>query len=292
MANHRVPTGKVYSDIMRDSGISLAEGKYVTAASLTSSLQQRGVRGSDLVFLKDLTTAYFSNGYGREGGIWNGFTTLHDKSHPQIDKARKKGIWLSPEATFFYNGWSELTPLFSERGFHVKDHKGVNAKLHKNPREGAEILQEVYGRFADVPEGLRNEFFALAGSREGYLHGNYVIYDPETPGGKLAEMLREMDVNPPKNFAEKLKRVYQAILNGVSQEHKADVAYVMHQLVQNTFGPGKIEIVQSQLDDLVGFDTSTMPLEWSEGSLTDEAVTRNHIGRLNDLFRKRVEPRF
>ena len=95
-------TGMVYGEIMRDSGITLVDGKYIPGNELIATLRAQGVRASELVMLKDVGR---TTNYG-EGDVITG-VQYHKFTMPD-KKQFEAGIMDGGSSTYFFNPWKEL----------------------------------------------------------------------------------------------------------------------------------------------------------------------------------------
>ena len=87
---------------------------------------------------------------------------------------------------------------------------------------------------------------------------------------------------------QQLTIIYE-IMNQTPKEHREDIVFLLELIARHNICVGKGEIVRGQIEDLLGYDTKTIPTHWEQGHL-DEVVIAEKRAELNKfLHRKRIK---
>ena len=291
-------TGIVYGELMRDSGISLNNGLYIVGTDLISELRTHAVMASMPVMLKD-----FSNiaGYGKNDNVLTGVQYLEMRLSE--DKFRKAGIHASGSSTYFFNPWKELMNGSSlgdlDSNFHIADRKKTFEVLKSNPREGVERIRNMYILFTSLPKSLREDYLSMVDSFPCDLDEQ--IYDPNSFIGHIMEVVRrrlERDGLSREYFSflppeerNRLSKIHEQIREHTPEEHRGDINYILKLLAIHNFCAGKGDVVRSQIENLVGYDTTKIPTAWERTHLEGASITPERVRELNRVISRRKEPR-
>jgi len=71
----------------------------------------------------------------------------------------------------------------------------------------------------------------------------------------------------------------------VPEEFRGELDYAISLMAYHTICVGKGEIVISEIEDLVGYDTTAIPTEWEQGTLDERVITEERIAKLNEMLK-------
>lgn len=251
-------TGTIYGEIMRDSGISLPDGRYIHGNDFVSGLIRHGAgnKAARKQMLREICDTPF---YGKDDNIWTG-----------VQYINKRGISASnyfvSTATYTFSPWRELMNGASLLVPASLDRNRVFENLRRNPRKGVEKIREMYVLFARLPKSLQDDFL------------NYVDASPCDLSMMFYESLYHISFH-------QLSIIYK-ILKLTPQEHREDIIYVLELIAQHNICFGKGEIVRGQIEHFLGYDIKTIPTRWKQGHL-DEVVITEKRAELEELLNRK-----
>ena len=280
-------TGTVYGEIMRDSGITLPNGRYISGNDFVLELINHGVvpNRSAPEILKDL---HKSPDYGNKDDIWTGLQfhigIVRYFLNPFMEYFRS---WEPSEraANYNFNPWRELMKgnLFGtvfDRA--ILDRPSVFRAMYYNPKKGVERVRDMYVPFANLPRALQDDFLDILESYPCNLHINYDI-------GFHAKkwMMPVMDGYYPE-LDQSLSRMAKEIMKIVPKECQQDMFYVLNLLAFHSICVGKGELIRRQIEELMGYDTRQIPMRWEKGHLKKSALAKKQTELSNLLADRKI----
>ncbi|MBI2654811.1 hypothetical protein HYX06_00105 [Candidatus Woesearchaeota archaeon] len=250
----RRTTGTAYGELMRDSGISLPEGRYITGIDFTLGLVNGGViaRRSVRPILKDI---WDSPNYGLADDAYTGIQIVRD--------IRRRGHENTP---YIFNPWREImggNPFIHCNYYEYSAAERIFGNL-SSPRKIAKTLKNIYELFVALPQSLQEDF----------LH--QLNCDPCHLGTAGALDLTSDQL-----------RIYHQIMSDVSADQKEEVRDMLRLMSVHNICVDKGEIVRREIDHLMGFDISTIPTRWRRGNLEEEVLTEERVRELKDLLQRK-----
>ena len=226
-------TGTIYGELMKGSGITLPEGRYISPHSFASGLIQNGIgtqRGKPAI-MKDLVHSIL---YGDDDNILTG-----------VQRIPKKGLTFNP--------WREL--LGDSTGDIQMD---SSKSMEQNPRAIVRKMQSTYSLFYRLPTSLRADFLQIVQS--------YPCEFDAPPYGPLAHY---MEI--PKLYKD-FQRAYDEMKKHVPKDRLNDFNLVLQLIVQHNICVDKGGIVGRQIESLAGHDAKTTPTLWESGHLNPQLI--------------------
>ena len=276
-------TWTIYGEIMRDSGVTLPNGKYIPGKDLVLELVNHGLIPSTSApeVLKDLND---SVGYGNNDNIWTGIQfqlgLFRYIVNPFIDGFAKSRLPSERAANYTFNPWKELMKgkLFGTfLGRVLLDNPSVFRSMHYNPQRGVERVRDMYASFANLPQALQNDFLGILESYPCNLN-EHVDLKPEPPEMRMPSM----DGYYPE-VEQRLLRIREGIMRSVPEGSREDIFYVLNLLAFHTICVGKGELIRRQIEDLMAYDTRQIPSRWEKGHL-DQSVIEKKRTELTNLL--------
>jgi len=174
----QISSGTIYGDILRDSGISLPHGKYITTGDMTSQLFDNGMGISKQSLVRDIRTTN-ANAYGVRDDIWSRVHSMRFYVSNQ---------W---EEVMTFNPWKEIMigsenriPLNSEYLYEI---------LKQNPKAGTERFQRIFALFTQLNKSYQDQFFKEVDKHSCDLHDQMYIHEPFPPA--ISHPLRSIFIN-------------------------------------------------------------------------------------------------
>lgn len=285
-------TSKVYSDILEGSGITLTNGRYITAFRLIAELQRAGVSADDMVFLRDIGLAgTYDLRYGKNRDVLGSGFVCHKGDlilGDRIKQYPREFLHYGYDTTYTFNRWDLAIPDLEGRvggpGSVITDRKNAYKTLRTNPKSGVKIIRGMYSLFAQLPNQIQDDYLGIVDSHIDSFWASELIYDPKSFLTKLRKIFEKRGGDlpmPPTDVRKRIESVYNAILAYTAPEHQEDIKHVLRLLLLCTMTVGKGAIVRKQIDDLLGFDIASIPTEWQEGNLENTTLTEERIRGLN-----------
>jgi len=253
--------------LLRDSNITFPDGKYIKSSNLASQLLDNGVKLSWSNLHGEILS---SPSYGTRDNIWTRVQAFsisiqeYNNGDPVVKQC--------------YNPWKEimgglpfdqLSNLWSLKFNRVGD--GPLESVQYNPREAIERLKGLYKLFIDLKESYQDGF----------------IEEVDTHSCTLfMEMFSEGAFEKWRNHPIRSLLTYN-ILKGKSKEDRRNLQYTLDLMAAHDLCFSKGPIVRGEIEDLMGYDTSTIPTHWEEGTL-DDAVIQERVAELNEMLEEKV----
>jgi len=158
--------GTVYGELMRESGISLPNGRYISGTNFASGLVD-AIAIPEVKIQKILRSLSDSVDYGDNDNIYTGVQFLK-----YVFGLERDGIRQHWSSTYIFNPWRELI-LGDELGkdLFIPDRNGIFAMMRSNPRKGVEGIRDMYALFIELPISLQEDFLGIVESFPCYLGG-------------------------------------------------------------------------------------------------------------------------
>ncbi len=239
--------GTAYGEIMKDSGISLPHGRYISTRDFISGLTNNDV-GSPKIRTKMVERLRNSVEYGSRDNIWTG--VQHVTKDPES------------KSIYTFNPWKELMEGSAYLGqCFLRDSNNAFVALRSNPREGVSRVRDLYALFTKLPSSLQEEFLGMLKYRPCTLIDT--MFRPSMRG-------QEDKI---------VKDIVARIINETKPEHRREMRYVLNLMADHNICYGKREIVRGEIETLVGYDVSAIPTIWEPGHLDERVV----IGKREEL---------
>ena len=280
-------TGTIYGEIMRDSGITLPNGGFIPGKDFVLELINQGVvpTTSAPEILKDL---HKSPQYGDRDDIWTGIQfhlgIVKYLLNPYLANFTPHEFSSEKDAQYTFNPWKELMKgdRFGDSSERLTGNPSVFRAMHYNPRKGVERVRDMYVPFVNLPRVLQDDFLDVLGSYPCNLHTNYDL-------GFVAKtwMMPVREGYYPE-LDEHLSRMGKEIMKRIPKERQQDMFYVLNLLAVHSICVGKGELIRKQIEDLMGYDVTSIPTRWKKGHL-DERVIAEKIDELSELLHGKAE---
>ncbi|MBI2659542.1 hypothetical protein HYX07_00080 [Candidatus Woesearchaeota archaeon] len=277
-------SGTIYGEIMRDSGISLPHGRYISGFDFVSGLISHGVSSSAHMPRLSYELGQ-SPRYGSDDNIWTGVQfrvgTVQFFINRLVQKLPDK--WPPKYAFYMFNPWKELMNgnllgTIYER-LPVTDRNKAFRLMRRNPRKGVEQIRDRYALFKKLPQSVQDDFLGILASFPCELYPNADLRT-DTPGMPHIGGYRP-------SVSEDLSRMSEEIKRVVPTERHGDIFYVLNIVAWHNICVGKGELVRREIEDLVGYDTTKIPIRWQKGHLDETVITAERIEELNGLLREK-----
>ncbi len=244
----RRTTGTVYGELMRDSGISLPDGRYITGIDFALGLVNGGVvaRRSIRPTLEDVWNSTY---YGLKDNKYTGV---------QIVRISKKKNIKTQNTQYTFNPWREIMGG-DETIMDTYDIFGALA----SPRKIADKLQQMYKLFVALPKSMQEDF----------LH-------------ELDCAPCDLDNTAALDLSPSQLRIYSQILGHVPAQKRDDAVDMLKLMSAHNICVDKGDIVRREIDHLMGFDVSRVPTRWRKGTLDEAVLTEERIRELKGLLQR------
>ena len=172
-------------------------------------------------------------------------------------------------STYTFNPWKELFGHqhldFFKEVYLTPDWKRAFETLQRNPKRGVEKIRDMYELFVKLPMSLQDEIW------------NKINTNSCNPGLNDAALLMPFD---------ELSIVYR-VKNHTPEEHRENIGRLLELLLHHNICVGKVGIVKTQMDDLLGYDTKRIPTRWERGHLESSVLTETIVRELKRLLQKK-----
>ena len=257
--------GTVIGELMEYSEITFSHGKYIVGIDLASQLLDNGVKISGPKLSGDIL---YSPSYGDKDNIWTRVQALS-----YSDQEYSNGY---DNIKYCYNPWKEIMggKSFDQIsnlwiGKNLRVWEGPLETVLENPREGVERLKGLFKLFIEIDKSYQDDFLG-----EVHTYPCTLFYEMNSKGP-----IERWKNHPMRSL---LKR---RIMRGLSKEDRRMMQHVLDLLSVHNICFAKGEIVRGEIEDLMKYDTTTIPTHWGEGTL-DDAVIQERVVELNEMLQK------
>lgn len=167
---------------------------------------------------------------------------------------------------YIFNPWRELMGGQYLGDTLVPAPNNAFEVVQSNPRDGVERFRDLYAVFANLPQSLQEDFFGM------------LKYYPCTLSDVMCKELVD-DSNPI------VDRIVSSIKRATPREHRRAMRFVLDALAWHNICVDKEEIVRNQLEDLLGYNISTIPTAWTPGHLKPATIEQKSA-ELNALLER------
>lgn len=259
--------GTIIGGLLRDSNITFPHGKYVVGTDLATQLLDNGVKSSWPIIHREIL---LSPSYGESDNIWTRVQTLS-----YYDQESRNGHNV---IKYSFNLWKELMgglPLDQLSNPWIVKNSGMGyGPLEitvENPRKGAERLKALYKLFADLNQSYQDDFLGELDTHP------CTLYVEMNVQGKFKRW-----VDHPKRSI-----LTRNMLKGLSSKDRRNLQYTLDLMAIHDLCFSKGPIVRSEIEDLMGYDTSKIPTEWMEGTLDDDVI-QERVAELNEMLEEKA----
>jgi len=261
-------SGTIIGELMRDSEITFPHGKYIIGINLASQLLDNGIKISGPKSHREILLSF---SYGDRDNIWTrvqALTYYHQENRSRLHEYFK----------YSYNPWTEImggmtfdqiSNMWYYKNLGVGE--GPLEIVVDNPREGVERLKVLYKLFIELDKSYQNDFLGEVDTYSCTLY-----YEMNSTG-----TFKRWKNHPMRSLLN------HKMMRGLSKEDKRKLQYVLDLLAAHSICVAKGKIVRSEIEDLMGYDTSTIPTHWEEGTL-DDAVIQERVAELNDMLEEKA----
>lgn len=281
-------SGTVYGEIMRDSGVSLPNGRYIPGRDFVLELMNHGVApiGSAQKILKDV---HESPKYGDKDYIWTGIQFIQPGMVGYLLGCKyllsSDGRPSEKAAKYTFNPWKELMNGHLMGTFFEGIWTGTNSSfrvMRYNPRKGVERVRDMYASFVNLPQALQDDFLGIL---ESYPCNLSPHVDLRHQPHKM--MMPNMDGYYP-DVDDHLSRISEEIKSIIPEERQQDLFYVLNLLAFHSICVGKGGVVKKQIEDIVAYDVTTIPTHWEQGHLNPRVVAKKQTELSNLLTEEKI----
>jgi len=261
-------SGTILGDILRYSEITLHRGKYILSIDLATQLQDNGAKLSKPRDYGGISEISSSISYGGNDNILTRVQSFAYPNHRYVNGYEF--------VKYCYNQWKEimggLTFANISNTWRQKNSIEVEGPLEivlENPREGVERLKGLFKLFIELDKSYQEDFLGEVDTYSCTLYGEM----------NSAETFKRWKNHPMRSL------LIHKIMRGLPKEDRRKLQYVLDLLSVHDVCVAKGEIVRGEIEDLMGYDTTTIPTHWREGTL-DDAIIQERVAELNEMLQK------
>ncbi|HLG24548.1 MAG TPA: hypothetical protein VI564_06490 [Candidatus Nanoarchaeia archaeon] len=191
-----------------------------------------------------------------------------------------------------YNPWNLIMEGVGEISY--VGLREIDRNVHRlriNPRKYVEKIRDLYSLFSELPRDIQGEFLNLVNSYpadiSNYSSETYPSYDLQ-----INKIIRELGDKKLMKLMGDWSRIYSEIEKSeirhspVTQEDFLKIRYVLHLIAHDNIRFNKKELVESQLDSLLGFDTEGIGTKWTlRERISPEVITQARLEELTGMLR-------
>ena len=249
--------GTVYGELMRDSGISLVNGSYVSAPVFISELTVNGI-GSPAIRRKMAEKLRTSVFYGSRDNIWTGVQ--------RVEKCP------SVRPIYTFNPWKEIMEGHLLGYSFTPAPNNAFEAIRSSPREGVSRVRDLYVLFTKLPLTLQEDFFGM------------LKYYPCSLEFAIDRSDRSIPI--PEDVSRITQDIVARIINATEPDNRREMNYILNLLAEHNICVGKRELIRGEIESLAGYDVSRIPVTWEHGHLDERAITRKRE-ELNEMLNRK-----
>jgi len=250
----RRTTGTIYGELMKGSGISLPDGRYITGIDFALGLVNGGVvaRRSIKPILTNLRDSTY---YG-----------LRDDRYTGTQRVRDPKVKYLGNGQYTFNPWREIMggdQIINSRFFNYTDAYRIFCGVAHSPKKIADKLQKMYKLFTALPNSMQEDF----------LH-------------ELNSAPCDLDDTSALDLSSSQLKIYFQILGYVPAQKRDNAVDMLRLMSAHNICVDKGDIVRREIDHLMGFDISRIPTRWRKRTLDEAVLTEERVRELKGLLQR------